>query len=106
MESGKAKKKIVRIEDCRTQEEVDKITEEEVKETALDRSGSDSLDEDNYATRTVTWNQDAIETKNLLSIWDLVSQEKETFESWKRQHKRSPAALGLTSVKHTCEIHH
>ena len=65
-----------------------KITEEEVTETtflricrirrgALDRSGSDSVDEDNYAARAVTWKQDAIETKNLLSIWDIVSQKKE-----------------------------
>ena len=48
-----------------------------IRRGALDRSGSDSLDKDNYAARAVTWNQDAIETKNLLSIWDLVSQEKE-----------------------------
>ena len=88
MESGKSKKKIVRIEDCRTQDDVEKITEDEVTETtfhrtcrirrgALDRSGSDSLDEDDYAARAVSWNKDTIETKNLLSIWDLVSQEKE-----------------------------
>ena len=81
MESGKSKKKIVRFEDCRTQEDADKITEEEVTETtfhrtcrirrgALDRPGSDSLDKDNYAARAVTCNQYAIETKNLLSIWD------------------------------------
>ena len=88
MESGKLKIKIVRIEDCKTQEDNDKITEEEVTETtfhrtcrirrgALDRSGSNSIDKHNYAARAVTWNQDAIETKNLLSIWDLVSQEND-----------------------------
>ena len=88
MESENSKKKIVRVEDCKAQEEDDKITEEEVTETtfdrtcrirrgALDRSGSDSLDDDNYAARPVIWNQDAFETKILLSIWDLVSQEND-----------------------------
>ena len=83
------------------------MTEEEVTETTfhitcrikrgtLDRSGSDSVDEDNYAARAVMWNQDPIETKNLLSIWDLVSQKsmRGIFESWRRQHKCSPAARG------------
>ena len=43
----------------------------------LDRSGSDSLDEDNFAARAVMWDQDAVKTKNLISIWDLVRQDKE-----------------------------
>ena len=79
---------MVRIEDCRTQEERDKLTEEEITETTfhrtcrirrgtLDRSGSDSLDQDNFAARAVMWDQGAVETKNLISIWDLVSQDKE-----------------------------
>ena len=88
MESEKTKKKMVRIEDCRTQEEMDKLTEEEITETTfhrtsrirretLDRSGSDSLDEDNFAARAVLWDQDAVETKNLISIWVLLIQDKE-----------------------------
>ena len=35
MESEKTKKKMVRIEDCRTQEERDKLTEEEITETTF-----------------------------------------------------------------------
>ena len=88
MESGKSKKKIVRIEDVKTQDDHEKITEEQVTETkfhrtrqigrgALDKSGSDSLEEDKTIDRAVMWNQDAAETKNLLSLWDLVSQNKE-----------------------------
>ena len=88
MESEKTTKKMVRIKGCRTQEEREKLTEEEITETTfhrtcrirrgtLDRSGSDSLDEDNFAARAVMWDQDAVETKNLISIWDLVSQDKE-----------------------------
>ena len=53
-----------------------------IRRGALDRSGSDSLDKDNYAARAVTWNQDAIETKHLLSIWDLVSHMW-----WPHMHK-------------------
>ena len=123
MESGEAKNKIVRIEDCRTQEDVDKITEEKVTETtfhrtcrirrgALDRSGSDSFDEDNYAARAVTWNQDAIETKDLLSIWDLVSQEKEytgnirELEAATQNTNAHQQSEVTKSVKLTCEIHH
>ena len=88
MESEKLKKKMVRIGDCRTHEESHKLTEEEITEKTfhrtcrirrgtLDRSGSDSFDEDNFAARPVIWDQDAAETKNLISIWDLVSQDKE-----------------------------
>ena len=82
------KKKTVRIGDCRTHEESDKLTEEEITETTfyrtcrirrgtLDRSGSDSFEEDSCAARSVMWDQDAEETKNLLSIWDLVSKDQE-----------------------------
>ena len=71
MESEKTKKKMVRIEDCRTQEESDKLTEGEITETTfhrtcrirrgtLDRSGSDSLYEDNFAARAVLWDQNAV----------------------------------------------
>ena len=78
----------MRIGDCRTQEEREKLTEEKITENTfhrtcrirrgtLDRSGSDSLDEDNFAARAVLWDQDAVETKNLISIWDLVGQDKE-----------------------------
>ena len=88
MEDGKMKKKTVRIGECRTQEESDRLTEEEITETTfhrtcrirrgtLDRSGSDSFEEDNCAARSVMWDQDAQETKNLLSIWDLVSKDQE-----------------------------
>ena len=88
MESEKTKKKNVRIKDCRTQEETDKLTDEEITETTFHRtcrirrgtpyrSGSDSLDEDNFPAGAVIWDQDAVETKNLISIWDLVSQDKE-----------------------------
>ena len=55
---------MVRIGDCRTQEESDKLTEEEITETTfhrtcrirrgtLDRSGSDSFEEDSCAARAV-----------------------------------------------------
>ena len=82
------KKKTVRIGDCRTQEESDKLTEEEKTETTfhrtcqirrgtLDRSGSDSFEEDSCAARSLMWDQDAEETKNLLSAWDLVSKDQE-----------------------------
>ena len=82
------KKKTVRIGDCRTQEESDKLTEEEIIETTfhrtcrirrgtLDRAGSDSFEEDRCAARSIMWDQDAEETKNLLSIWDLVSKDQE-----------------------------
>ena len=88
MESEKTKKKAVRIGDCRTQEESDKLTEEEITETTfhrtyrirrgtLDKLGSDTFEEDNCAARAVMWDQDAEETKNLLSIWDLVSKDQE-----------------------------
>ena len=88
MEDGKMKKKTVRIGDCRTQEESDKLTEEEITETTfhrtcrirrgtLDRAGSDSFEEDSCAARSIMWDQDAEETKNLLSIWDLVSKDQE-----------------------------
>ena len=88
MEDGKMKKKTVRIGDCRTQEESDKLTEAEITETTfhrtcrirrgtLERAGSDSFEEDSCAARPVMWNQDAEETKNLLSIWDLVSKDQE-----------------------------
>ena len=88
MEDGKMKKKTVRIGDCRTQEESDKLTEEEITETTfhrtcrirrgtLNRLGSDSFEEDSCAARSLMWDQDAEETKNLLSIWDLVSKDQE-----------------------------
>ena len=88
MEDGKMKKKTVRIGDCRTQEESDKLTEEEITETTfhrtcrirrgtLERAGSDSFEEDSCAARAVMWDQDAEETKNLVSIWDLVSKDQE-----------------------------
>ena len=88
MEDGKSKKKTVRIGDCRTQEESEKLTEAEITETtfhrtcrirrgALDRSGSDSFEEDSCTARAVVWDQIAEETKNLLSIWDLVSKDQE-----------------------------
>ena len=86
-QNRKMRKKTVLIGDCRTQEESNKLTEEEITETTfhrtrrirrgtLDRSGSDSF-EDSCAARAVMWDQDAEETKNLLSIWDLVSQDQE-----------------------------
>ena len=82
------KKKTVRIGDCRTQEESNKLTEAEITETTfhrtcrirrgtLERAGSDSFEEDSCAARPVIWDQDAEETKNLLSIWDLVSKDQE-----------------------------
>ena len=88
MEDGKMKKKTVRIEDCRTHEESDQLTEAEITETTfhrtcrirretLDRAASDSFEEDRCAARPVIWDQDAEETKNLLSIWDLVSKDQE-----------------------------
>ena len=88
MEDGKMKKKTVRIGDCRTQEESDKLTEAEITETTfhrtcrirrgtLERAGSDSFEEDSCAARPVIWDQDAEETKHLLSIWDLVSKDQE-----------------------------
>ena len=88
MEDGKMKKKTVRIGDCKTQEESYKLTEEEITETTfhrtcrirrgtLDRAGSDSFEEDSCAARSVKWDQDAKETKNLLCIWDLVSKDQQ-----------------------------
>ena len=88
MEEGKMKKKTVRIGDCRTQEESDQLAEAEITETTfhrtcrirrgtLDRAGSDSFEEDSCAARAVIWDQDADGTKNLLSIWDLVSKDQE-----------------------------
>ena len=79
MEDGKMKKKTVRIGDCRTQEESDKLTEEEITETTFHRTcriRRGTL-EDSCAARSVMWDQDAVETKNLLSIWDLVSKDQE-----------------------------
>ena len=43
----------------------------------LGRSVLDSLDEHNTIDKAVMWNQDIAETKNLLSLWDLLSQDRE-----------------------------
>ena len=67
----------------RTEEEVTETTfhrTRRIRRGALDKSGSDSLEEDNTMDRAVMWNQDAAETKNLLSLWDLVSQNREYTE--------------------------
>ena len=87
MEEGKIKKKTVRIGDCRTQEENDQVAEAEITETTFHRTcrirrgtldtTEDSFDEDSCTARAAIWNQDAEETKNLLSIWDLVSKDQE-----------------------------
>ena len=92
-ENRKKSKKSKQLEDGRTQDDHEKIIEEEVAETtfqrtrrgvrrgvrrgALDKLGSDGLEEDNTLDRAVMWNQDAAEAKNLLSLWDLVSQNRE-----------------------------
>ena len=120
MEDGKMKKKTVRIGDCRTQEESDRLTEEEITETTfhrtcrirrgtLDRSGSDSFEEDNCAARSVMWDQDAEETKNLLSILDLVSKDQEMSGSIKEleavtQMVTSSPRAGTHSVSPTKSI--
>ena len=120
MEDGKMKKKTVRIGDCWTQEESDKLTEEEITETTfhrtcrirrgtLDRVGSDSFEEDSCAARSVMWDQDAEETKNLISIWDLVSKDQEMsgnikeLESVTQMVTSSPRA-GTRSVSPTKSI--
>ena len=88
MEDGRMKKKSVRIEDGRTQtqEENDQVAEAEITETTfhrtcrirrtLDRT-EDSFDEDSCTAQAAIWEKDAEETKNLLSIWDLVSKDQE-----------------------------
>ena len=83
MESGNAKKKIIRIEDKKRTDDRERGKNEQVTETtfhrtckirsgALDKSVSESWEKD--IAIAVTWDKDEAEAKKLLSFPDLVNQ--------------------------------
>ena len=98
MEDGKVEKNTVRIGDCRTQEESDKLTEEEITETTfhrtcrirrgtLERAGSDSFEEDSFEEDTKQ------KTNYPFGIWSAkIKRCRETSKSWRRSLRWSGAA--------------